>query len=201
MAVIDKNSFPSDALYFSALHGHLGMVKYFVSVGASVNARSNVEDTPLHAAVLFGTSESENIIRFLLEMGADLEAVNDEGYTPLLQALSTRRYDQKDIRKQIVDILLDAGADVKKKTNRSITSVLAAVSNEQAVDGKIHSYRIVERLLKLGADPFAQSVDGRSAYGIAWHRKFKNIVDMIEKLEGMHKVSTLDEEFVRFGYR
>jgi ankyrin repeat protein len=58
----------------------LDAVKLMLELGDSVVTVDANGDTALHGAVIRG---SEPLVRFLVEQGADLEAVNEKGWTPL----------------------------------------------------------------------------------------------------------------------
>jgi len=58
----------------------LDAVKLMLELGDVVNTVDANGDTALHGAVIRG---SEALVRFLLEQGADLEALNEKGWTPL----------------------------------------------------------------------------------------------------------------------
>jgi ankyrin repeat protein len=58
----------------------LDAVKLMLELGDTVTAVDANGDTALHGAVIRG---SEPLVRFLLEQGADLEAVNEKGWAPL----------------------------------------------------------------------------------------------------------------------
>ncbi len=60
-----------------------------LDVGLDINAINVAGDTALHAAV--SGRGSEKIIRFLIEKGANLQARNEQGRTPLDQAVADRR--------------------------------------------------------------------------------------------------------------
>ncbi|MEE2637809.1 MAG: ankyrin repeat domain-containing protein [Acidobacteriota bacterium] len=58
----------------------LEAVKLMLELGDSVTTVDANGDTALHGAIIRG---SEPLVRFLLDQGADLEAVNGKGWTPL----------------------------------------------------------------------------------------------------------------------
>ena len=68
------------ALMMASLKGHLAIAKLLVANGAQV---SHPGWTPLHYAAFEGRSE---VIRFLLEKGADKDGPAPNGFTPLMLA-------------------------------------------------------------------------------------------------------------------
>ena len=71
----------------------------------------------LMKATLKGSSSS--VIQ-LLKSGADVNAKNNEGVTPLMVASGTGN-------KTILDILLSAGADVNATSNDGVTALMLAI--------------------------------------------------------------------------
>lgn len=69
----------------AAFEGDLESVRQMVAAGADVNCW-DMGMSPLHAAIENGNVE---VARFLLEHGADVNAVTPTGWTPLLHALDT----------------------------------------------------------------------------------------------------------------
>ena len=61
----------------------LEAVTLMLELGDVVTGVDANGDTALHGAIVRG---SEPLVRFLVEQGADLEAVNDKGWTPLIMA-------------------------------------------------------------------------------------------------------------------
>lgn len=59
--------------------------------------------TPLHTAASHSSFQAHLVLVDLLESGAEVEAVDNEGRTPLLLALEGNR-------KEAIDVLLAAGA-------------------------------------------------------------------------------------------
>ena len=65
----------------------LDAVRVAVELGADVNAASDTGDTALHAAAFHGF---ESVVEYLAGRGADLDARNARGETPLARALNAR---------------------------------------------------------------------------------------------------------------
>ena len=70
------------ALMMACLGGHLGVVKLLVSAGAPIEAGKGWQ--PIHYAAFSG---SAGVLSFLLERGADKNALAPNGYTPLMLAV------------------------------------------------------------------------------------------------------------------
>lgn len=91
---------------FSALQvasfGHLKMVKYLVSRGATIDFRSPSGDT----ALLYAFRHPE-VVRYLISQGADVNAANAKGETVLSVAV---RNDAMEIVKQLIAADVDAAA-------------------------------------------------------------------------------------------
>ncbi|KAL0028569.1 hypothetical protein WJX79_002655 [Trebouxia sp. C0005] len=84
----------------------------------------------------------------LLSAGADLEAVDDEGLTPLHTAVKHRHPD-------LVEILLSYGARVNATNHKGQSPLHLAASRESA--------EILRLLLSYGADPNAVDTSGQTA--------------------------------------
>jgi ankyrin repeat protein len=107
--------------------------------------------TPLHAAAN-GPGDAE-ITRLLLKSGADVNAVDDRGYTPLKVAVRGRSSEEK---RRIVDILLSNGADVDTKSRGGGATPLHIAS----LAGNI---TVVKMLLAHKADVNATDSEGKTA--------------------------------------
>ena len=70
--------------------GTAEIVKYLISKGAKINVHIKLysNDTPLHTAI---TSTKQDVVKILIENGADLYAENNKGETPLDFAERTDR--------------------------------------------------------------------------------------------------------------
>ena len=81
-AGVNKRSPHGDtALMMASLKGHLGVAQLLATYGAEIN---HPGWTPLHYAAFEGRAE---VVKFLLEKGADKNALAPNGYSPLMLAV------------------------------------------------------------------------------------------------------------------
>lgn len=110
----DKND--RTLLHWTALMGlenHVEHLLTFKECTDSIDAIDDTAATPLILATLKG---NRNIVKWLVEKGANINARNWQGHSPLQYACSKGW-------KDIVVYLLDKGADINVKDNRGDTSI------------------------------------------------------------------------------
>jgi ankyrin repeat protein len=104
-------------------------VKLLLAKGAKVNAVSKTEGlpkiqtgtvefggwTPLLMASAFGPPE---VVKVLLDAGARIDAQDSRGFTPLMLAVGTDRYDRR-----TVDMLMAHGADLRPRNHAGETAL------------------------------------------------------------------------------
>ena len=106
----------------------------------------------------------------LLEAGADVNATDDEGFTPL-------HFAAQDDSEEVVQLLLDAGADVNVVNNKGETPLYKAVRN--TTSGAVPITRL---LLEHGADPDAQLSNGSSPLSFVCRSQKPGGVDLFADL-------------------
>lgn len=125
--------------------GDATAVRLFLVAGMSPDTISDRSLSPLPKAALFGRAD---IVRLLLEHGADVNAKGDDGSTALTIAI------QNDGHIEIVNALLDRGADPNARLRDGRTALILAA----------HDPPIVRALLEKGADPsLSEEIRGETA--------------------------------------
>ena len=114
-----------------------------------LEARDGVDNTPLHHAACEAAPE---VLRHLVEAGADVNARNRFGWTPLMIAAGHGQSDQ-------VRALVDAGAGIGLTSNMGETALHFASQHGQS--------DTVLLLLALGADPSLRTTQSQSALDLA----------------------------------
>jgi ankyrin repeat protein len=148
-------------LAIAARAGSLEVIRYLISAGADLNARTPVDETPLMLAAFFSDpaeqatgragERHEQAVRLLVSAGADLENLPHR-YTPLSYAA----YQGK---QRIVRLLLERGAKVNGDARDGVTYI-----NTPLMMAAIQGYEPVVRvLLQAGADADVRVAGGHTA--------------------------------------
>jgi hypothetical protein len=133
----------------------LRLVKRLLADGADVNARTQTPSTvsimmysvpyakgstPLHAAALLG---HDDIARLLLEKGADINARNNEGHTPLDYALISQNWYENDYgRKKESSLSLP---HYVRKTGEKVKAYNDIIRTFLGQDGKTGLFKLPEK--------------------------------------------------------
>lgn len=169
-AIIDSNS--RTVLMNAAVRGNLDLVKLlletpFYAVAASamqdintlnINFKDRFGNSALMATImnLAGINNFENspsyieIIKALIQKGADVNTINKKGETPLKHAIRTANIN-------LVKFLLDNGANVNLQTNLSLPITFAIsernyFTNLNKSEFRNKLYEIIELLIAKGAN-------------------------------------------------
>ncbi len=122
---------PDMDIFTAVSFGHLDRVKYLLQKHPSLVKERDIEgNTPLHR-----TSDN-NIASFLLSHGADVNARNNQGVTPLHYAAGSAY--------EVALVLIRSKADINAKDNRGFTALLIAAISRQN--------QIADSLIAAGAE-------------------------------------------------
>lgn len=117
--------FQNSLIAIAAMNGQLEMVKYLISINASLNPKFAYQTSALIAAIRFNHQE---IIDYLLTLPIDINAKNNELHTALTYAIIKNNT-------QTVKKLLDMGAETTHVDYRGDTILhLAVRNNYKALD-------------------------------------------------------------------
>jgi ankyrin repeat protein len=150
-------------LHYAAFCGMHDIATFLIiEHSQDVNARGfDKKETPLHVALRQGHVE---VIRVLLEHGADAEARNKDNRTPLLWASRLRHV-------ELAQVLLEHGADTEARDGDNCTPLLCA-----SRDGQVELARV---LLKHGADTEARDEDDYSPLERATQKGHVELVQIL----------------------
>ena len=101
-------------IYRAAFDGDLATIRRLLAEGVDLEACNDMGQTPLHLAIENGNVE---VVKFLLEAGADPDGLMSGCVTPLCHAIevegdSARQLDKDEQSTAIIELLLAHGADV-----------------------------------------------------------------------------------------
>jgi ankyrin repeat protein len=179
--IIVRESLPCDS------KGNIEKVKELLAAGVKVDSTYDtcitLEPSPRGITLLMTAASSGDLelVRLLLENGADVNAIDTWGLTPLSYAISYQKIeivrllieqganvnvrgenDTTPLMKasatgniEVIELMLNKGADNKAKDKNKVTALMYAAADKQLDAMKF--------LISRGADPKAKDKDGRTA--------------------------------------
>ncbi|KAJ5914570.1 hypothetical protein N7504_003453 [Penicillium tannophilum] len=148
--------------YTAARNGSIKIVEILHDYGPDINVSTQTQNwTPLNVAAHLGHAE---VIKFLIEKGADISKPNSTGWTPVYSAAEGGHL-------EVVKILVGNGADIDIPNNTSMTPLYGAAL-------KNHPH-VVEYLLEKGAKINAQHENGWTALNCAAEDGFVEVAKLL----------------------
>ena len=130
------------------------IAKRLIDANVNVNIRDSDSKTPLHIAA---KNQNAAIVRMLIEEGAEIDAVDVDGYTPLTFSITDRHHTQLSwniLHCESIRLLIDENADVMHCTEYLSTPLHVAAASGQR--------DVVVLLIKNGAVIDALDIERRT---------------------------------------
>lgn len=161
-----RNKHGYTALMGAVNNGKISSLDILLDAGADPNARvPETGDTAL-LLPLYRRQDATDIVRCLLENGANPNAANNVGRSALMLATFGQPH-------EVVEALLRAGASVNARDNRGNTALMAAADYNNA--------EAVKALLAGHADASLRNSEGDTALSIASREGHTEIVRLLSK--------------------
>ena len=160
-------------LYYASMLGIFETIKYLLGCGMDINTSGGSFGSPLQAAAYSGHTDS---VRLLLDHGADVDLLNlKSGYGNALQAAAARGH------QDVVNMLLDHGANANLSGGYMDNCIIAASASPALNVHEATACRIIERLIKAGAEIESANERGLIALHEAARTDSSVIVEMLLK--------------------
>ncbi len=189
-------------LYYAASGGYADVVRLLIEKGADMSVADTYYFSPLDAAILDGSKETvevlaaggadldllgpddvaalhwaatmphADIVRLLIQHGAEADVENTRGDTPLLYAVRGRDMTANQ-RKEICELLLAGEANVNRRDPAGQTPLHAAVSEGDR--------GLVELFIAKAADTNAKTHEGKTPLSLARERGHTEIAEFLRQ--------------------
>jgi ankyrin repeat protein len=172
----------ADPLINEACEGNAQACEQFVKGGLPVDVTDEGGVTALDWAVF---SCKPNVVQKLIELGADVNHVDRQGFTPLMYTATPLRGHRlngtQEQRNLIAELLMEHGADVNRAMGDGHASGSAMTTLHFAVSDK--NVDLVRMLLAAGANPNAKESHGWTPLDVAKFPDFAPNDEVISELE------------------
>ncbi len=148
----------NETIHKAAAKGDLADIRIFLESGVDPNARTDSGNTPLHSV------QTVEAALYLIEQGADVNAMNNTKWTPLLMAALKKNI-------PVVQALLEKGADINAPDGSDMTALHHAVRRK--------SLPLVQLLIEKKAD---LSVRDKEGWTPLHHAALKNELEIAQAL-------------------
>jgi uncharacterized protein len=155
-----------DFLFHAIKSGNEKLVNMLLNIGMNIETRHRYYKngrTILMDAVIVN---NVNIVNLIIDKGADIDAVDLEGWTALMHSTVHNSIGS-------LKILIDAGAKLDTKDLEGWTALIIAARND--------NFYALKLLIESEANVNEKDDQGFSALDYAIHRKYTNIIDLLKK--------------------
>jgi ankyrin repeat protein len=147
---LELNNQGMHVIHYAAAHNSVQCLGYFINSGIEISLpHSTTNSAPLHFAAEYGHVE---VVKILLEKGANIGAQNQNGYTPLHFAAEYGHV-------EVVKILLEKGANIEAQNQNAYTTLHFAAEKG--------NFAVIKILLEKVADIEAKSQNGYTPLHLA----------------------------------
>ncbi len=160
----------SELIFDAVKSGDMTQFNAARQASGAVEARGELNITPLMLAASLGNLE---MVRALIEVGADVKATDERDRTPLFYAAYNSDLDRG--YPEVVKALIDAGAEVEAQIFYGVRALMVAAGSGEA--------GVVAVLLKAGADPKARNDGGRTALMMVKDKDYIEVINMLADAE------------------
>jgi len=150
-----KNNKGESPLFIVCHPYFINLLKYLLNIKNNVNTVDNLGNTILHYVCLWYDDDSEEMLNYIIQCGADMNKTNYEGETPLMYSCVNSR------NNKYISILVENAADVHKTNNKGETAFLLAC--------KYGNETMINELIKYGVDINKADNDGNTPIYVAIH--------------------------------
>ena len=147
-------------LHLAIARGNMSKIKEELSKGIKINLLAGDGFSTLH----WSLHADVDILKFLLDNGANPDIESIEGTTPLMNAVQNNKAEH-------IDMLIAYKSDVNKKDLRGFTALHRAA--------EMGHFESVKKLLNHGADKHIEA-SGHTALSLAKQREEKAIIELLE---------------------
>ena len=178
---------------------HASILERRINLGDYLSKGGNIKDKDsnglnlLHQAVQQNKIDI-NIVELLIAKGADINAKENYGYTPLYKALKNNNYSYEDVE-EVAELLIAKGADLNVKNTNGNSPLHFALQNENLSDPQDRRDEIYKRdeiaseiykrdkiaklLIAKGADVNAKDANGYTPLQLAVKYKHNEIAKLL----------------------
>jgi ankyrin repeat protein len=124
--VDERTGFGNTALMYAVGSGHKEIVELLTNYGANINATNEAGNSALMLA--YDKPDTIDTLATLIRCGADINAKDSNGWTPLFYAVRARRY-------RAINFLLELGANINAQTihGQTVLNLAELLKDEELI--------------------------------------------------------------------